>query len=390
MTQVSQLYEHWMELALQAAARGRGSVEPNPLVGAVVVDAAGEVVAVGGHERFGGPHAEVVALQQAGERARGGTLVVTLEPCCHYGKTPPCTEAILAAGIRTVVAAHLDPFPAVSGRGVQRLQQAGVEVIVGVGQRAAHRLNAAYLKRVTMGQPWVHVKWAMSLDGRIALPNGAARWISGAVSRQRVHQWRGLMDAIVVGAGTVRADDPRLTVRPPGRRTPWRVVVSARGELPDDCYLLRTAREVPTLLYTSTHAIPRLQRWQQAGVQLVALPSHSSTLLDLHALLGDLAQRGCTHVLVEGGAGLLSSFWRAQAIDEWHVFIAPVLLADGIPPLQANAPPHMAQALRLVDVSVECCQGDAYLHGYTPRGPYAPDVATVPDDTQPSTLPDDT
>lgn len=368
-------YERYMELALGAAARGRGWVEPNPLVGAVVVDSGGEVVAVGWHERFGGPHAEVLALRQAGERSRGGTLVVTLEPCCHYGKTPPCTEAIVAAGIRTVVAAMIDPFPQVAGRGLQRLREAGVEIVTGVKERAARQLNAAFLKRVTMGQPWVHAKWAMGLDGRIALPSGDARWISNEASRRRVHQLRGLVDAVLVGAGTVWSDDPLLTARPPGPRTPRRVVLSARGHLPDDCRLLRTAGDVATLLYTCAEAVPRLGHWQRAGVELVALPAEPGaepTRLSLAALLHDLAQRGCTHLLVEGGTGVLSTFWQAEAIDEWHVFVAPVVLADGPPPLRGPAALRMAGTLRLAEVSVHACDGDAYMHGYTPRGPFAP------------------
>jgi diaminohydroxyphosphoribosylaminopyrimidine deaminase/5-amino-6-(5-phosphoribosylamino)uracil reductase len=369
-------YAEYMRLALEAARRGRGAVEPNPLVGAVILDAQGRMVTTGWHERYGGPHAEIVALQQAGERARGGTLIVTLEPCCHYGKTPPCTEAILRAGIRRVVAALMDPFPAVAGQGLQRLRQAGIEVIVGIAEAEARRLNAAYLKRLSTGQPWVHVKWAMSLDGAIASGSGESRWISNAASRQQVHQLRGTMDAIVVGGGTVRVDDPLLTARPPGPRVPLRVVVSARGQLPDDCQLLRTARQVPTLLYTSAEALPRLQRWQTAGVEIVTLPWHSTTDaptagLSLTALLDDLSRRGCTHILVEGGATLLSSFWQADAIDEWHVFLAPLLLGSARLPLQGRPAHHMHEALRLTHASVHVCDDNAYLHGYTPRGPFA-------------------
>jgi diaminohydroxyphosphoribosylaminopyrimidine deaminase/5-amino-6-(5-phosphoribosylamino)uracil reductase len=369
-------YEEYMRLALEAAQRGRGAVEPNPLVGAVILDAQGQMVTTGWHERYGGPHAEIVALQQAGERARGGTLIVTLEPCCHYGKTPPCTEAIIQAGIRRVVAALVDPFPAVAGQGLHRLRQAGIEVIVGVAEAEARRLNAAYLKRLTTGQPWVHVKWAMSVDGSMASGSGESRWISNADSRQRVHQLRGLMDAIVVGSRTVCVDDPLLTVRPPGPRVPRRVVVSGRGQLPEDCQLLRTARQVPTLLYTSVEALPRLQSWQAAGVEIVTLPQYSTAdpfaiSLSLPALLEDLARRGCTHILVEGGAALLSSFWQADAIDEWHIFLAPLLLGTGRTPIHSRPAHRMHEAFRLTHVSIQVCDDNAYLHGYTPRGPFA-------------------
>ena len=369
-------YLEFMRLALEAARQGRGAVEPNPLVGAVILDAEHRMVVTGWHERYGGPHAEIVALQQAGERARGGTLIVTLEPCCHYGKTPPCTEAILAAGIRRVVAAMTDPFPAVAGQGLQRLRQAGVEVITGVAEVEARRLNAAYLKRLATGQPWVHAKWAMSLDGCLASSRGESRWISNVTSRRRVHQLRGTMDAIVIGGKTVLTDDPLLTVRPPGPRVPRRVVVSGRGQLPADAQLLRTAREVPTLLYTSPEALPHLSAWQAAGVEIVTLAPHTpadspDARLSIPALLEDLGRRGCTHILVEGGPTLLSAFWQAEAIDEWHVFLAPLLLATGRLPLQGRAAQHMHDALRLAQVSVQVCDDNAYLHGYTPRGPFA-------------------
>ncbi|MCS7022346.1 MAG: bifunctional diaminohydroxyphosphoribosylaminopyrimidine deaminase/5-amino-6-(5-phosphoribosylamino)uracil reductase RibD [Gemmataceae bacterium] len=370
-------YQRWMEQALRAAARGRGTVEPNPLVGAVIIDSQGEVVAVGWHERFGGPHAEVIALRQAGDRARNGTLVVTLEPCCHYGKTPPCTEAIISAGIRRVVAALTDPFPHVAGQGFQRLRQAGIEVIVGVGERAASQLNAPYLKRLRQAQPWVHAKWAMTLDGRLAPPQASAHWISNEASRRLVHQLRGRMDAILVGAGTVWLDDPLLTARPPGPRVARRVVVSARGQLPPDCQLLRTAHEVPTLLYVGSEALPLTRTWQQAGVEVVPIAEEHNQdgliRLPVAAILTDLYQRGCTNILVEGGTGLLSSFWQADAIDEWHVFVAPVLLGGGPSPLYGRSAATMKDALQLAQVTVTPCDDNAYLHGFTPRGPFAPD-----------------
>src|SRR5262245_23696665 len=220
-----------MRHALALAEKGRGFVEPNPMVGAVVLDPAGQLAGEGWHQKFGGPHAEVFALAAAGDRARGGTLVVTLEPCCHWGKTPPCTDAVLKAGVRRVVAAMADPFPKVAGGGLQILCGAGLEVHVGLCAPEAKRLNAAYLKLLRTGRPWVRLKWAMTLDGKIATRAGDSKWISGDESRRKVHELRGLVDAIIVGRGTVTADDPRLTARPPGPRVPARVVVSASGEL---------------------------------------------------------------------------------------------------------------------------------------------------------------
>src|SRR6266566_3686691 len=223
--------EFWMRWALELAERGRGYVEPNPLVGAVLVRD-GRVVGEGWHRRHGEAHAEVNALAEAGAAARGATLYVTLEPCCHHGKTPPCTDAVLRAGIRRVVAAMADPFPRVAGQGTALLQAAAVAVEVGLGEAEARRLNAPYLKLLTTGRPYVHAKWAMTLDGKIATRTGDSKWISGEMSRRHTHELRGRMDAIIVGIGTVLADNPILTVRPPGPRVPIRIVLDSRGRLP--------------------------------------------------------------------------------------------------------------------------------------------------------------
>src|SRR5262249_38708583 len=226
----------WMQLALELAERGRGAVEPNPLVGAVVVRD-GRLVGEGWHQRYGEAH----ALAAAGAAAQGATLYVTLEPCCHYGKTPPCTEAVLRAGVGRVVAAMLDPFPPVSGQGVARLRAVGVTVEVGLGEAEARRLNAPYLKLLATGRPYVHAKWAMTLDGKICTRTGDSKWISGEASRRRVHELRGRMDAILVGIGTALADDPLLTARPPGPRIATRIVLDSRGRLPASAQLVRTA-----------------------------------------------------------------------------------------------------------------------------------------------------
>src|SRR5437899_3135810 len=223
--------EIWMQRALELAERGRGYVEPNPLVGAVIVRG-GEAVGEGWHQRFGEAHAEINALAAAGAAARGASLYITLEPCCHHGKTPPCTDAVLRAGIARVVAAMADPFPQVAGKGAELLRQAGVGVEMGLCEEEARRLNAPYLKLLSRGRPYVHAKWAMSLDGKIATRTGDSKWISNEASRRRVHEPRGRMDAIIAGIGTVLADDPLLTARPPGPRTPARIILDSRGRLP--------------------------------------------------------------------------------------------------------------------------------------------------------------
>jgi diaminohydroxyphosphoribosylaminopyrimidine deaminase/5-amino-6-(5-phosphoribosylamino)uracil reductase len=314
---------YWMGQALELAERGRGFVEPNPLVGAVVVRAE-QIVGSGWHERFGGAHAEVNALEAAGESGRGATLYVTLEPCCHQGKTPPCTESVLRAGIRRVVAAMVDPFPLIAGQGGARLRTAGLTVDVGIREAEARRLNRPYLKLLKTGRPYVHAKWAMTLDGKIATRGGDSKWISGEESRRWVHALRGRMDAILVGIGTVLADNPQLTARPPGPRTPWRIVLDSHGRLPLNGVLARTAREIPVLIVAADAlAETGADKLRAAGCEVLRIPGNNRP--DLVPLLNELGRRQMTNILVEGGSEVLGSFLDAQAIDEVHVFLAPRL-----------------------------------------------------------------
>ena len=356
--------ERWMRAALALAERGRGRVEPNPLVGAVVLDREDRLAGEGWHQQYGGPHAEVHALHAASERARDGTLIVTLEPCCHWGKTPPCTDAIVRAGIRRVFAAMADPFPQVDGGGLQRLRAAGLEVHADVCEPEARRLNAPYLKLLQTGKPWVHLKWAMTLDGKIATRTKESKWISGKESQRRVHELRGRVDAIVVGRGTVAADDPLLTARPPGPRIPLRVVVTGTGQLPEVCQLRSTARDVPVLICTGTPEHPVLKGWVQDGAEIVTVPQ-CDTGVSLEVLLNILGQRRCTNVLVEGVAGLLGSFVDAALADEFHVFIAPKLFGgDRAPsPVGGVGVARLTEALRIVELSAEVSGDDIYLHG---------------------------
>ena len=356
--------EGWMARALELAERGRGHVEPNPLVGAVVVHE-GRAVGEGWHQRFGGPHAEVHALAAAGEAARGATLYVTLEPCCHHGKTPPCTDAVLRAGVRRVVAAMPDPFPAVAGQGAERLRAAGVEVEFGPGEAAARRLNAPYLKLLAAGRPYVHAKWAMTLDGKIATRTGDSKWVSNKASRRHVHELRGRVDAVLVGVGTALADDPSLTARPPGPRTAARVVLDSHARLPLTSILVRTAREVPTVLATADAPPDRAAQLRAAGCEVLTLPARDGRP-DAGALLAELGRRRMTNVLVEGGAGVLGSFLDAGAIDEVHVFIAPRLAggADALTAVGGRGVEKIAQALPLAECRVETVEGDVYVHGW--------------------------
>ncbi len=245
----------FMARAVQLASHGEGSVEPNPMVGCIIVRD-GAIVAEGWHQRFGGPHAEIEALRVAGTRAQGATMYVTLEPCCHHGKTPPCTEAILAAGIRRVVVAQQDPFAEVSGRGIEALRARRVRVDTGCGKEAAQSLNAPYRSLIERQRPWIIAKWAMTLDGKIASRSGHSQWISNEHSRRIVHQLRGRVDGIMVGRGTVAIDDPQLTARPTGPRTAVRIVVDSHASIPLSSKLVQTCRDVPLLIACCKQAAP--------------------------------------------------------------------------------------------------------------------------------------
>jgi diaminohydroxyphosphoribosylaminopyrimidine deaminase/5-amino-6-(5-phosphoribosylamino)uracil reductase len=371
-----------MRRAIELARQGEGRVEPNPMVGAVVVDRDLRLLAEGWHEQFGGPHAEVHALRRAGDRARGATLFCTLEPCAHQGKTPPCTEAVLAAGVARVVIGSHDPFPQVNGRGIARLRQAGLQVDTGVLDHDVRQLNAPFRKLIQRGQPWVHAKWAMTLDGRIASRTGASQWISNALSRGRVHDVRGRMDAILVGVGTALADDPLLTARPPGPRTAMRVVVDSQARLPLDSQLVRTAREGRVLVATTEQAPPaRRAALAAAGVEVLVLPTESGASepaagrssggrVDLPSLLSALGARRMTNVLVEGGGGLLGALHDQRLLDEVHVFIAPRLLggASALSPVLGWGVEHPSAGQTLDEPVVEVLDGDVYVRGRVRNG----------------------
>jgi diaminohydroxyphosphoribosylaminopyrimidine deaminase/5-amino-6-(5-phosphoribosylamino)uracil reductase len=354
--------ESWMRRALELAERGRGHVEPNPLVGAVLVRD-GAIVGEGWHQKFGEPHAEINALAQAGESARGATLYVTLEPCCHHGKTPPCTEALIRAGVARVYTPTLDPFREVAGRGAVQLQDAGIPVEFGLCAAAARVQNAPYYKLLRTGRPYVHAKWAMSLDGKIATRTGASKWISNEASRRRVHELRGRMDAIVVGIDTVIADDPLLTARPPGPRVATRVVLDSLARISKDSQLMQTARDIPTLLVMVNNQPIPPSRLFELDCELLPLDPGPNDKPDLEKMLDAFGTRRWTNILVEGGATLLGSFFDAKLIDEAHVFVAPKLIGG-----TAAKSPIAGVGIEQIDAggawvtqSVETLDGDAYL-----------------------------
>jgi len=361
-----------MARALELAVLGRGGAEPNPLVGCVIARGA-EIVGEGYHRRFGGPHAEVEALQVAGEQARGATAYVTLEPCCHFGKTPPCTQTLLAAGVTRVVAAMRDPFPKVAGGGIEELRAAGVVVEVGLREAEARKLNAPYLKLLEKGRPWIIAKWAMTLDGKIAAHTGDSRWISGEESRAIVHELRGRVDAIMIGAGTAKADDPQLTARPPGPRTAIRIVVDDRASLDLEGKLAVTAREIPVVIAAAADASPiYVSQLRDLGCDVLLLEG-ASRRERLLALLNELGRRRLTNVLVEGGAALLGELFDAGEIDEAAVFIAPKLIGGPAAPgpIGGAGLAKMAEALELDDPK-RCFVGDdVFITGHVRRRPIA-------------------
>ena len=327
-------HEH-MARALRLARLGLYSTPPNPSVGCVIVASDGRVVGEGHHERAGDPHAEVLALRSAGAAARGGTAYVSLEPCAHVGRTPPCTEALREAGLGRVVAAMGDPNPRVNGGGLQRLAAAGIAAAVGLLESDAREINRGFVSRMTRGRPWVTLKLAASLDGRTALANGASQWITGDAARADVQRLRARASAIVTGIGTVLADDPALTVRDPslelrGRR-PLRVVFDSGLRLPAATRLATDGG--PTLVFTTAASLAsRGAALQSAGVLIEALPSREAGL-DLAAGLERLAQLECNEVLVEAGPALAGAFVAAGLVDEVIAFVAATVLGDAARPM---------------------------------------------------------
>ncbi|HJQ33451.1 MAG TPA: bifunctional diaminohydroxyphosphoribosylaminopyrimidine deaminase/5-amino-6-(5-phosphoribosylamino)uracil reductase RibD [Pyrinomonadaceae bacterium] len=354
-----------MARALELAARGAGQVSPSPLVGCVVVDANGEVVGEGFYLYEGLKHAETLALEEAGARARGATAYVTLEPHAHTGRTPPCTEALIRAGVARVVAPVEDPNPLVAGRGFEELRRAGVAVTVGVLAREAARQNEKYIHALKTGRPFVHLKLACSLDGRIATSTGHARWISSAESRAQAHRMRHESDAILVGAGTATVDDPLLTDRSGlARRRPLlRVVLDEHLRLGPDSNLAKTAREAPVLVFTSeTSDKERAAALEAQGVEVVRAASGGR---DLASVLAELARREVQGLIVEGGSGVAGAFLRAGLVDKASFFIAPLILgADALGAIGGAGPLNVADAARLRDVETRRHGDDVEVTGY--------------------------
>jgi len=360
--------KRYMMEALRLARKGRGMVSPNPLVGAVIVQG-NKIVGSGYHHFYGGPHAEVYALKSAGERARGADLYINLEPCCHRGKTPPCTDALIKSGIRRAFIGITDPNPLVSGRGIRKLRKAGIEVATGILQKECRLLNEPFIKYITQKVPFVVLKLAATLDGKIATTSGDSRWISGEAARRLVHRLRSEVDAVLVGSGTVLADDPQLTVRHysgANRKNPVRIVVDTRLRTPLSSQLLRTAHEIKTIIATTQQAPKsKISKIKQCGAEVFVASSRNGRV-DLKRLMRHLAQQGIAYVVVEGGSELSAAALRDGVVDKVFFFYAPKIIggAHAHSMVGGKGVPRISDAIRLTNVHYKKLGEDILVEGY--------------------------
>ena len=361
----------YMNRALELAAQALGRTSPNPVVGAVVVNN-GKIVGEGYHHQAGTPHAEVHALRAAGSLAQGATIYVTLEPCSHHGRTPPCADALVAAGISQAVIATTDPNPLVAGRGLRILEEAGIATTVGVLQDEAIRLNQFFFKYIKTGRPYVTIKSAMTLDGKIACASGDSRWVSGEESRQLVHKMRNIYDAIMVGIGTVLKDDPLLNTRLGNQssRDPVRVIIDSRLELPLNSQIAKTSSVQKTLLFCSadTEAASK-ELLQETGIEVIEVAG-SGDMLPLSAVLDELSRRELCSVLVEGGAEINASLIEHRLADKLHLFIAPKIAGgrNAPSPVGGSGALLMNEAVPLYSLETTHCGEDILLTGYFNNG----------------------
>jgi len=363
--------EKYMWVALRLARRGIGSVEPNPAVGAVIVKA-NQIIGSGWHKKFGGPHAEINALEDCktlGVNPRGAAMYVTLEPCSHEGKTGPCTNTIIKAGVAKVFVATIDPSEHAGGKGIEQLRNAGIEVQTGICETEARLLNAPFIKFTATGKCWVTLKWAQSIDGKVATAepqSSGSGWISGEQSRKDVHKLRRRAQAILVGVNTVIADDPLLTARPSRGKKLTRIVLDSHLRIPLDCKLIKTAKKSPVLIYTNENTVRTyseiVAQITKKGAEVLAYPDAQGRS-NLYFLLDELSKRGIGHLLVEGGPRVLTSFLKEQLADEIVVYIAPKILgAQGSVDITGPMA-ELTQAIGLHHVDIKRFGDDVRLTG---------------------------
>lgn len=359
-----------MRRAIALARRGIGKTAPNPAVGCVIVKN-GEIVGEGWHKKAGTPHAEIHALYAAGEAARDADVYVTLEPCSHYGKTPPCAEALIEAGVRRVFAAMVDPNPKVSGKGIEMLRSAGIEVNLGPMGVESRFLNEPFIKHVTTGLPFVILKSAMTLDGKTATDTGDSKWITNDKSRRYVHRLRAMVDAVMVGVGTVSADDPLLTCRIAGGKDPVRVIVDSALSIPLHARVLHLASPSRTLIATVAGDIPKAAKLREYGAEILQCREQEGRV-DLRDLFAGLGREGIQSVLLEGGSTLAGEALRLRLIDKFLLFYAPKIIGGEAPGLFAGkGSGRMADAVRLKDLKMRRFGEDVMIEGY-PEGECLP------------------
>ncbi len=352
--------EEYMEIVLELAQKGEGKTFPNPLVGAIIVKN-GKVVGSGFHQRVGKPHAEVNALKSAGQQAKGATLYVNLEPCSHFGRTPPCVDSIIRSGIKKVVCASLDPNPAVNGSGIGRLKQAGIEVKLGVLEDRAKKLNGVYFRRISSGLPFVTLKIAQTLDGKIAALGGDSKWISQEDSRKFVHRLRKEVDAVLVGINTVIKDNPKLTTRQVRGRNPLRIVLDSKGRIPLSSNLLRQNKDGKTVIVvTGSQAEKKIKN----KAQVWRIKADRENRVNLESFLKSCAQKGINNILVEGGGKVFTSFLKEKLVDRIYCFVSPSIIGEGIPAFGDLGIKRIADALELRDVKLKRFSKDILLIGY--------------------------
>lgn len=361
--------EHYMQMALELAEKARGRTSPNPMVGAVVVKG-GKVVGTGYHHQAGTPHAEVHALQDAGEESEGADLYVTLEPCNHWGRTPPCTEAIIKAGIKRVFVAMQDPNPLVSGKGNQRLRDQGLEVWEGILESQARRLNEVFCKCISTNKPFIALKTALTLDGKIATETGQSQWITAEAARLHGHSLRNTYDAILVGIGTVIADNPSLTCRLPNGegRDPVRVIIDSKLSITATAQVLSLASPAPTIIATTAKASPEKIKQLEKKAQIILVNDDAN--VSLAELLPLLYQKGISSILVEGGGQINGSFLRENLVDKYYFYLAPKIVggAQAPGPFQGEGIKDLSAAIQLKDLEVAQVGRDILITGYPDRG----------------------
>lgn len=357
----------YMKSVLRLAAKGRGQTSPNPMVGAIIVNK-NRVIGKGYHRKAGTPHAEILALREAGERARGSAIYVNLEPCCHRDKkTPPCTDAIIQSGIKKVVLGMIDPNPKVSGKGIRVLKNAGIEIATGILEEESRRLNEAYIKYITTGQPFVILKIASSLDGKIATASGESKWITGEQSRKMVHRLRSEVDAVMVGIGTVLKDDPMLNVRLIKGRDPHRVILDSQLEIPLTARVLNSEPSNAMTYIVTTLDSPedKIIALKKKGAVIISLNSKGG-YIDLPLLMKKLGSLGITSLMIEGGSEINASALRSEIVDRVLIFMSPKIIGgkDSVGSIGGESPGRLADVLILRDIGLKRSGEDILIEGY--------------------------